>query len=108
MSNLTAEQLLAAVGITRETDPRWWPTLLFDTVDYIGPELGSEALDAILLVGAQKLITSSCSTKGRTFFGDYSEQHMLPRDWADAMWHCVFEVSDPGHTLAQAIAKVTG
>jgi hypothetical protein len=100
MNDLTAEQLLAAVGVTPWDDPDWWPITLWDFENkYTGPDLNSETLDAILLVAGQKwcLAEGNCKYSPaicRAFSSDIWEEELI---WL---------YPNPGHALARAIAEV--
>jgi hypothetical protein len=111
MSNLTAEQLLAAVGITRDSEPGWWPAMLWENYcdpEYIGPALDTPELEAILLVAGQK-VCSAAVEEIKDLIHDKLEltDEALECEYIPSAW-LLFVCTNPGHALARAIAEVRG
>jgi hypothetical protein len=111
MSNHTAQDLLAAVGVDWKVDPKFyaWDNSLTSTQIYTGPALGTPELDAVLWVEGQ--------FKCREIWGSFDDirdrlyaQMALDPDAPDVrvfewlMAICPF----PGHALAAAIKEVEG
>jgi hypothetical protein len=98
MNDMTAEHLLASVGITPDSDYPFWPKYLWydNPAIYIGPKINSTELDAILLVAGQKLIANADSDFVLQLQGNLC-------GWGRIMTH-----NHPGHVLARAIAEVRG
>lgn len=124
MSNHTAQDLLAAVGVDWKNVVGMykWDNGLTSTQIYTGPALNTPELDAVLLVEGQRWCVSlagvgmsNCTAAPfarlenvrNALSNIYKERHGLeecPNPWETLL---VFD-NHPGHALAAAIAEVAG
>lgn len=106
MSNHTAQDLLAAVGVDWQADPKFhaWDNGLTSTQIYTGPALGTPELDAVLLVDGVKWCRDNWQ-----FYQDVNDAiYKLNETEIDATdtfvleW-LLFHCDQPGARLARAI-----
>lgn len=112
MSDYTAQELLEAVGVTPDAEPGWLKSRLFTIfgTEYIGPEVGTPELDAILIVEGQRWLVSFAEVNNNCWDvlfrvrKNAPKQFDLTNDWAAV--YLIAICPTPGHALARAIKEV--
>jgi hypothetical protein len=110
MSNHTAQDLLAAVGVDWKADPKFyaWDNGLTSTQIYTGPALNTPELDAVLWVEGQRWLFIQQHDVRRAVAKNLAVCGFEENEggWVSGRLGLLFQDGQPGHALAAAIAEV--